>query len=257
MLQFTCGSSQPIDYSRFDGVVAGYHLKLWKEPLLYDIPNKIYRSQFLYGHSHHKPTEGWEWCETIDKWIFERIKKHPKINEWVIVNEFTDDLGVPYPDYSLDSLKRYCEAAQNASPNARLIIGDFKPYLLRKWEAIAKIISELESCGFPVEAGIQTHLKFSALNPFKWNAPIVLMLLPSVIEMFSVPIHFIEASLWYQNDVDRLACDYLWHKLEQIAKDYQIKSFCNWWLNLADIDVGRRMPTFEDLNLYINPHKYK
>lgn len=249
MLQFTCGSSQPLDYSQFDGVVSGYHLSLWKEPRLLDIPDKVYRAQFLYGHKHHNPCP-FSSCESIADWIKKRVSKFPQIHEWVLVNEFTDDLGTPYPDYSLDDLKRYCEAAHTANPNARLIIGDFKPYLLKKWEAIAHIISELKFEGFPVEIGIQTHLKFSALNPLKWNAPVTLMLLPSAIEMFSVPVHFIEASLWYQNDIDRLACDYLWYKLEQIAKDYQIESFCNWWLHPADIEVGRRMPTFEDLTLF-------
>lgn len=250
MLQFTCGSTQLIDYSRFDGVVGGYHLSLWKEPRLLDIPDKVYRAQFLYGHKHHNPCP-FSSCESIAEWIHKRISKFPQINEWVLVNEFTDDLGTPYPDYSLDDLKRYCEAAHTANPNARLIIGDFKPYLLKKWEAIAKICHALKAEGFPIEIGIQTHLKFTAFDPFKWNAPLVLMLLPSVIGMFDIPVHFIEASLWYQSDHDKLACDYLWRKLEAIAKENNIKSFCQWWLIPQDAEVGRRMPTFEKLNLHL------
>lgn len=250
MLQFTCGSSRTLDYSQFNGVVSGYHLSLWDKPNLFDIPNKIYRAQFLYGHRNKSsPRLG----ESIAEWVGRRVKKFPQVNEWVLINEFTDDCGVPYSGYDLDDLKKYCEAAYLANPNARLIIGDLKPYLLRKWEAIANIISELESCGFPVEVGFQVHLKFTTFNPFRWNAPIALMLLPSVIEMFSVPIHFIEASLWYQIEVDSLVCNYLWHKLNTIAEDYQIKSFCNWWINPADTDIGRRMPTFEALTLYQPP----
>lgn len=249
MLQFTCGSTQPLDYSQYDGIVAGYHLSLWEPPKALDIPDKIYRAQFLYGHRDKSPCP-LSGCETIVEWVHKRVSKFPQVQEWVLINEFTDDLGVPYPGYALDDLKYYCEAAYLANPNARLIIGDFKPYLLKKWEAIARIISDLEGCGFPVEIGIQTHLKFSIFNPFRWNAPIVLMLLPSVVKMFSVPIHFIEASLWYRFQSDTLTCDYLWHKLEAIAMDYKIKSFCNWWLHPADIEVGRRMPTFELLKLY-------
>lgn len=249
-LKFTCGSSQAIDYDQFDGIVMGYHLSLWKQPRGLDIPNKIYRSQFLYGHKHHDPCP-FSNCQTTEEWVKKRVSKFPQVDEWVLVNEFTDDLGIPYPNYSLDHLKKYCEAAYSANPNARLIIGDFKPYLTSKWEAIAKICHALKAEGFPIEIGIQTHLKFTAFNPFKWNAPLVLMLLPSVIEMFNIPVHFIEASLWYQLDIDKLACDYLWKKLEAIAKENNVKSFCQWWLTPQDTEVGRRMPTFERLKLFI------
>ena len=253
-MQFTCGSSLPLDLTPFDGVVIGYHWQLFidqngtKNPL--DFPGKIVRAQFLYGHKHHKPCP-FSGCDSIIEWVHRRVKRFPQITEWVLVNEFTDDLGVPYPDYFLDDLKRYCEAAHLANPDARLIIGDFKPYLLKKWEAIAHIISELKSEGFPIEVGIQTHFKFATFNPFRWNAPIALMFLPSTLRLFSVPVHFIEASLWYQDDIDSLACPFLWRKLEMIAKDHKVKSFCNWWVNSIDADVGRRMPTFEDLKLFI------
>jgi hypothetical protein len=244
MLKFTCGSTQSIDYDQFDGIVAGYHLNLGREPCALDIPNKIYRSQFLYGHKHHKPGEGWEHCETITEWVYQRVLKRPKINEWVLVNEFTDDLGVCYPDYKLDDLKRYCEAAHIANPKARLILGDFKPHLLRKWEQIAVICHELNREGFPVEVGVQTHIK-------TYNAPVILDRLPRVIKMFDCPVHLIEASLWYQNDVDRLLCNYFWGKLEGIADQPKVKSFCQWWLCSEDVEIGRRMPTFENLQLYV------
>lgn len=243
MLQFTCGSSKSIDYSGFDGVAAGYHLKLWKEPFVFDIPDKIYRSQFLYGHKHQNPEDAWN-CETLEQWVGKRVKKYPGVQEWVLVNEFTDDLGVPYPHYRLDDLKRYCEAAHIANPCARLIIGDFKPHLLKKWDAIAKICHALKSEGFPVEVGIQTHLK-------TYNAPVVLDRLPCIIKAFDVPVHFIEASLWYWYDLDKMACDYLWGKLEGIADQPKVRSFCNWWLCAEDAEVGRRMPTFENLRLYL------
>jgi hypothetical protein len=242
MLKFTCGSSLPLDYSKFDGVVAGYHLSLWGQPSVFDIPDKIYRGQFLYGHRHQKPDPS-SGCETIAEWVTRRVAKFPKINEWVLTNEFTDDLGVGYPGYKLDNLKRYCEAAHIANPKARLILGDFKPHLLRKWEQIAVICHELNREGFPVEVGIQTHIK-------TYNAPVILDRLPRVIKMFDCPVHLIEASLWYRNDVDRLLCNYFWGKLEGIADQPKIKSFCNWWLTEEDSHVGRRMPTFESLNLF-------
>lgn len=242
MLQFTCGSSQFIDYDQFDGIVAGYHLKLWSEPYALDIPNKIYRSQFLYGHKHRKAEEAWG-CETIKEWVSKRIRKYPLIDEWILVNEFTDDLGIGYPEYKLDNLKNYCEAAHLANPNAKLIVGDFKPHLIKKWDAIAKIIGELISCGFPVEAGIQTHIKTR-------NAPVVLSRLPEVIGAFSCPVHLIESSLWYKNDIDRIMCDYFWGKLQGIAEQHKVKSFCNWWLSSKDVEIGRRMPTFENLKLH-------
>jgi hypothetical protein len=72
--------------------------------------------------------------------------------------------------------------------------------------------------------------------------------------MFDVPMHFIEASLWYKNDVDKFACDYLWGELEGIADQPKVQSFCNWWLCSEDAEVGRRMPTFENLRLFI-PNK--
>jgi len=246
MLNFTNGSSNlsRIDWTAFDGVVAGYWLSLWEHepPTIFNIPDKIYRSMFLYGNKHHKPHPN-SGCDSIKEWVGQRVGKFPKINEWVLCNEFTDDLGVGYPDYKLDNLKRYCEAAHIANPKARLILGDFKPHLFNKWDAIANICHELAK-DFPVEVGIQTHLK-------TYNAPVILTRLPKIIEMFDVPVHFIEASLWYKNDVDKFACDYLWGELEGIANSHQVKSFCSWWLCSEDAEVGRRMPTFESLSLFI------
>jgi hypothetical protein len=242
MQQFTCGSSQPIDYSKFDGVVSGYFLSLWGQPSVFEAPNKIYRGQFLYGHRHHTPDPS-SGCSTIAEWVTRRVSLYPAISEWVIVNEFTDDLGVAYPDYKIDDLKRYCEAAHLANPEAKLIIGEFKPHLLKKWESVSSICLELKAAGFPVEVGIQTHIK-------TYDAPVILARLPEIIEMFDIPVHFLEASLWYKGEVDKLLCPGFWRKLEAIAANRQVKSFCNWWLTKEDSYVGRRMPTFENLKLF-------
>lgn len=249
MQYFTCGSSQPLDLTPFGGVVIGYHWRLFvdqngtKNPL--NFPNKVIRAQFLYGHKHQKPCP-FSGCDSIKKWVGQRVRKFSQVQEWVLANEFTDDLGVPYPNYKLDDLKGYCEAAHLANPQAKLILGDFKSHLLNKWDAIAKICHELKSEGFPIEVGIQTHLK-------TYNAPLILQRLPKIVEMFGdVPVHFLEASLWYKNDIDKFACNYLWSELEAIANSHQIKSFCNWWLCSEDIYVGRRMPTFEGFNLFVS-----
>jgi hypothetical protein len=243
MLKFTCGSSLPLDYSKFDGVVAGYHLSLWGQPSVFDIPDKIYRGQFLYGHRNQKPDPS-SGCETIAEWVTRRVSLYPVISEWVLINEFTDDLGVPYPNYKIDNLKRYFEAAHLANPEAKLIVGEFKPHLLKKWESVSNICLELKASGFPVEMGVQTHMK-------TYNAPVVLAQLPELIGMFnSIQIHFIEASLWYQSEVDKLLCPGFWKELEAIANNHKVKSFCNWWLTEEDSHVGRRMPTFESLNLF-------
>jgi hypothetical protein len=243
MLKFTCGSSLPLDYSKFDGVVAGYHLSLWGQPSVFDIPDKIYRGQFLYGHRHQKPDPS-SGCETIAEWVTRRVSLYPVISEWVLINEFTDDLGVPYPNYKIDNLKRYFEAAHLANPEAKLIVGEFKPHLLKKWESVSNICLELKASGFPVEMGVQTHMK-------TYNAPVILTRLPKIIEMFDVPVHFIEASLWYKSVADKAICNGLWSELISIAEQHQVQSFCNWWLMVEDIEVGRRMPTFESLKLYI------
>ena len=246
-MQFTCGSSLPLDLTPFDGVVIGYHWQSFnqdgtKNPL--NFPNKIIRAQFLYGNKHHKPCP-FSGCDSIIEWVHRRVKRFPQITEWVLVNEWTDDCGVPYPNYSLDSLKRYCEAVYTANPSARIILGDFRPHLLNKWRAIANICHELAK-DFPVEVGIQAHIK-------SYNAPVILARLPEIIGMFGdIPVHFIEASLWYKNDLDKLACDFLWGELEAIANKHQIKSFCNWWLCSEDAEVGRRMPTFESLRLFVS-----
>jgi hypothetical protein len=245
MLQFTCGSSLALDLTPFDGVVIGYHWQPFNQDGTknsLNFPNKIIRAQFLYGNKHHKPCP-FSGCDSIIEWVHRRVERFPQITEWVLVNEWSDDLGVPYPNYSLDSLKRYCEAAYTANPSARIILGDFRPHLLNKWRAIANICHELaKDC--PVEVGIQTHIK-------SYNAPVILARLPEIIGMFGdIPVHFIEASLWYKSDLDKLACDFLWRELEAIANNHQIKSFCNWWLCSEDAEVGRRMPTFENLQLY-------
>ena len=245
-MQFTCGSSLPLDLTPFDGVVIGYHWQSFNQDGTknsLNFPNKIIRAQFLYGHKHHKPCS-FSGCDSIIEWVHRRVKRFPQITEWVLVNEWSDDIGIPYPDYSLDDLKRYCEAAHTANPSARIILGDFRPHLLNKWRAIANICHELAK-DFPVEVGIQTHIK-------SYNAPVILARLPEIIGMFGdIPVHFIEASLWYKNEFDKLACDFLWGELEAIANNHQIKSFCNWWLCSEDAEVGRRMPTFEDLKLFI------
>lgn len=244
MLQFTCGSSLPLDYSKFDGVVIGYHWQFFKNglPNSLDFGGRIVRGQFLYGHTHHAP-HPLSNCETIDQWVGKRVGRFPQINEWVLANEFTDDLGVPYPDYKLDDLKRYCEAAHLANPNARLILGDFKPYLFKKWGAIAKICHELKAEGFPVEAGLQLHLK-------TYNASTVLYRLPRVFNMFDCPIHIIEYSLWYKNSMDKIIYKYVPKTIEDVLKKFNVKSFCNWWLCEEDTGIGRKMPTFEGLKLF-------
>lgn len=242
MLQFTCGSTQPIDYAKFDGVVSGYHLSLWGQPSVFETPGKVYRGQFLYGHRHQKPDPS-SGCKTMVDWVTKRVSNFPQVTEWVLINEFTDDLGVPYPNCKIDDLKRYFEAAHLANPEAKLIVGDFKPHLLKKWESISSICIELKASGFPVEVGVQTHIK-------TYNAPVVLARLPELIGMFDIPIHFIEASLWYKGIADKLLCDGFWKELEAIAVNRQARSFCNWWLCTEDADVGRRMPTFESLKLF-------
>lgn len=253
MLNFHCGSTQPIDESKFDGVVIGYHHQLFsndgeQNPL--DFPGKIIRSHFLYGHQHKKPHPLSE-CETIEQWVKRRVNRFPNVNEWLLVNEFTDDVGVPYEHYKIDDLKRYYSAAYEINPNAKLIIGDFKPYHLKKWRAIANITNELKEIGIPIEVGIQNHLKFVATNVFRWNAPVVLSLLNNVIDMFDCPVHFIECSLWYKHPFDKVACKGYWNELLAIAKNNNIASFCQWWLTEADAEVGGKMPTFKDLKVYI------
>lgn len=253
MLKFNCGSTLPIDNSKYDGVVIGYHYKLFNDngeqnPL--EFPEKIIRSQFLYGHADKKPHLLSE-CETIEQWVSKRVTRFPKINEWILVNEFCDDVGVPYEYYKIDDLKRYYGAAHEANPNAKLILGDFKPYHLKKWRAISNICNELKSIGIPIEVGIQNHLKFVTTNIFRWNAPVVLTLLPSVIGMFDCPVHFIECSLWYKNPLDKSISKDCWNNLIKIAEDNNVKSFCQWWLTEVDTEIGEKMPTFKDLKIYI------
>lgn len=253
MLNFSNGSSNlsRIDWTTFDGVVAGYWLSLWEHepPTIFSIPNKIYRSMFLYGNKHHKPHPD-SGCETLVDWVGWKVGQFPQVTEWVLVNEFTDDFGNPYTDYKIDDLKRYFEAAYLANPNAKLILGDFKPYLLSKWDKISAIADELKALGFPVEVGVQNHLKHSGSDVFKNNAPIVLGLMPELLQKFNVPVHFFEVSLWYKEPSDLAFCGQLWNELISIGNQYQVKSFCPWWLYQDDTNVGRRMPTFEGLTLY-------
>lgn len=246
-INFTNGSSNlsRIDWAAFDGVVAGYFLSIWEHepPTIFSIPDKIYRSPFLYGNKHHIPHPD-SGCETLVDWVKWKVGQFPQMNEWVLVNEFTDDLGICYPNYSLDDLKRYCEAAYLANPNAKLIIGEFKPHLLKKWEKVANICQSLKSEGYPIEVGIQTHIK-------TYNAPVILARLPEILGMFdsSIPTHIIEVSLWHKG-IDKVLCGGLWAELLAIANNHQVKSFCPWWLYRDDANLGRRMPTFEGLTLY-------
>lgn len=249
MLNFTCGSTKELDLAPFDGVVIGYHWDIFKEiiPNTDNIPekfeNKIIRSQFLYGNKNKKPPEKTE-CETIEQWIYKRISKFTQVKEWVLINEFTDDCGTPYQHYGLESLKRYCDAAYSANPDIDIIIGDFRPWNINKWMGISKIINDLKKSGFPVKVGIQTHIKTK-------NALVFIKNLPNIIDMFNLgDVHLIEASLWYFIDLDYIFCKDIWLQLIEICESKKVVSFCDWWLNVEDSNVGRRMPTFEKLNLY-------
>lgn len=255
MLNYTCGSTKDISLDKFDGVVMGYHWSLFRNfnPNTNNVPeqfkNKIIRSQFLYGNKHKKPEETSK-CETIEQWVFQKISKFQQSKEWVLVNEFTDDCGTPYQYYDLESLKLYCDAAYRANPDIDIIIGDFRPWNSRKWVGIAKIINSLKSSGFPVKVGIQAHIKTLNSIAFINN-------LPTVIDMFCEgDVHLIEASLWYSNSIDSILCENIWDKLLKICEDKKIVSFCNWWLTVDDSISSRKMPTFENLNLYVKDNIY-
>ncbi len=251
MRYFTCGSSMPIPpdiFSKFDGVVAAYYWNLWgeieakdKRPSVFNFSEgKIIRSHFLYGNTHQTPLRESTGCQTIEEWVERRISRFPQVNEWVIVNEFTKyETYRYYPGYSPEEVIKYCKILHTINPEAKIIIADFKPWMLDKWLESIRIVVELGlKNNLPIELGIQTHIKTI-------NAPLFLAQLQRILKFYQnvCPVHFIEASVWHTTKVDKILTNTIWDGLIKIASHYNIASFCPWWLNEVDEEM---MPSFEN-----------
>lgn len=243
---FTCGSSLQIPpdiLSRFDGVVANYFWDLpgmGINPSVFDFSEgKIVRHHFLYGNKHTKPPIK-SGCKTIEEWVRKRASAFPKVNEWVIVNEFTGNTPYSYyRGYNPGEVISYCKAVHEINPKAKLIIADFKPWETDRWLKSIKIIIEMGlEAGLPIELGIQTHIKTI-------NAPVILYQLVKILKTYKnlCPVHFIEASVWHSTVLDKKLVNTIWCHLVDIAIDYNVASFCPWWLNEIDEE---KMPSFDD-----------
>lgn len=247
MRLFTCGSSLPIPtdiFSNFDGVIAGYYWDLWdtnpNRPSVFNFSEgKISRSHFLYGNKDRKPPTQSK-CKTIEDWVRKRVSKFPEIDEWVIVNEFTGEFPYTYyPGYNPEEVISYCKIVHEINPEAKLIIADFKPWMIGRWLESIKLVVEMGlEAGLPIELGIQTHIKTI-------NAPVILTQLPRILKTYKnlCPTHFIEASVWYSTELDKKVVNAIWCNLVDIAIAHNVVSFCPWWLNEVD---EAKMPTFEN-----------
>ena len=246
MQWFTCGSKAeipPYILNKFNGVVAaGHHLSLWDNPSVFEqFPGKTIRAHFLYGNKNrgvgirsNQPT--------IKDWVRERVAMFPQVNEWVLVNEFTGDVANSfYPGYSPQEVVEYFRIAHEANPKAKLILADFKPWMLDRWLiSIKPIVEKLVFLGVPIELGIQLHIKTK-------NAPTVLSRLYRILDAYKpiCPIHFIEVSVWWHRSLslDQHLLPGYWKEIIKIGEDYDVKSICPWFLHPLDED---RIPTFEN-----------
>lgn len=267
MRLLTCGSRLEIPSSvmqQFSGIVGGYFWNLWNTPNLQDYSQKYEKSEvwhnFLYGNRHRIPDVS-SGCVTIEEWIKQRVssKKAQCVTHWVLINEFTDSKGNPYPGYEYENIKKWLITANQANPEAKLIIGDFRPYQLQKWQKIKELCDRLLSENIPLHGvGIQVHFKtWNAHNPvFGGNliSPYYLDALPIVIQYFDgiLPVHLIEASGWHHYSESPEQLISLWQEVIDIATQNDVETFCPWWLNQSDEPQNdtdknhKSMPSFEE-----------
>ena len=101
MRLLTCGSRLEIPSNvmqQFEGIVGGYHWKVWNTPTLLEhaqIHGKTeIWSNFLYGNKHTvlRPDSC---CDTFEEWFFKHVNRFQYVTHWVLVNEFTNDKGIP------------------------------------------------------------------------------------------------------------------------------------------------------------------
>ena len=254
---FTCGSRSeiPVDViNKFDGVVGGYFWGDWESPTPREVAKKYQKTKirngFLYGNKHTNPDLS-SGCATIEDWILKKIRLNAYVNQWVLVNEFINerDNFNPYPNYDIENLKRYFAITNKVNPDAELIIGDFRPHQLKRWQKIKAICEQLLSENIPIHGvGIQVHFKTRNAHSRIPGVPYILDALPAVIKLFDgvLPVHLIEVSGWHHYSEKPEVLTPLWDEVLAIASTGNVASFCPWWLNEDDVGYPRKMPTFEE-----------
>ena len=243
---------------QFDGIIADHFFykktDLEIQQLISEYEKTLIRRGFLYGNKHRKPDAN-SGCITIEEWVSKRIAEFPSVNEWVLVNEFLDNNFNPYPGYEYENLKSYFLAANQASPNAKLILSDFRPYQLGRWQKIKTIVERMLSENIPIHGvGIQVHFKTRNAVSFIPGIPYYLDALPIVIKMFDgvCPVHLNEVSLWHHYSEPPLKMQAAWEKLLTISLSLNVESFTPWWLvnpwdnGVFDSGKSKPMPSFEE-----------
>lgn len=261
MKLLTCGTRHdiPVDImNNFEGIVIDYFWYKKYDVEVIELARKynksLIRRSFLYGNKHSKPDSD-SGCSTIEEWVGKRVATFPSVSEWVLVNEFLDNNFNPYPGYEYENLKSYFLAASQANPNAKLILSDFRPHQIGRWQKIKSIIEQLLSENVPIHGvGIQVHFKTRNAVSFIPGVAYYLDALPTVIKMFDgvCPVHLSEVSLWHHYSEPPSKMIPLWEKLLIISDSLNVESFTPWWLvnpwdnGIFDGGKSKPMPTFEE-----------
>lgn len=265
MRLLTCGSNLEVPdkiMAKFDGVSGGYYWTLWGSPDLQAIAQKYGKSEiwcnFLYGHRNQTPDPS-SGTYSIEEWVTKRVANYPYVTHWNLINEFINDRDKfnPYPNYEYADIRKYILAAKAVNPSIKVIISDFRPYQLERWQKIKAIIEQLLTEEIPIDGvGIQVHCKTSNAHTKIPFVPYMLDALPLVIQMFDgvVPVHISEASMWRHYSEPQSKVTKLWKELLTIAESLNVESFTPWWLvepwdkvtGVYDNKLTDPMPTFQE-----------
>lgn len=265
MRLLTCGSRSEVPseiMQNFDGVFAGYFWDLWSQQPnvnVKKIADKYGKAEiwstFLYGNNHQSPDPA-SGTSTIEEWVKKRVSTYSFVTHWNLINEFINDRNNynPYPGYEYENIKKYLLVAKEANPDIKLIISDFRPYQLDRWQKIKSICEQLLTENIPLDGvGIQVHCKTTNAHSIIPGVPYILDALPTVIKMFNgvLPVHIVEASMWQRYDEPQSKVVKLWNELIMICKSLNVESFTPWWLmepwNDGVYDEGKTnpMPSFQ------------
>lgn len=224
----------------FDFFVEGYYIKRNT-----NLQNKPTHQIGLYG-SRKLP----EWRNPL-KDEFDYLSRiltcAPKADTLILATEFISSIPDRcYPKYNIEDLRQYIGYVKDINPNIKIMLSEYRPVFLYRWQYLKEIIKTLNKDKVLVDkVGIQLHLKEGLKADLVLGGAVPTIL--KILEPLRVAVSFNEVSVWHHNKSNWDSTHKVWQRVLDLASNTIVSEIVPWWLYRCDSLTP--MPTFQHYKL--------
>lgn len=206
-----------VDFADRNNLIVRGHMMVWGR----SIPEWV------------RDMESYQFSATIKDYIFETMKRYPKIIDWDVCGEGYEDNGnlrETILSYHLGSnwIERCLLWANEARPDARLFYSEFKLHRIQKQQSILNLIENCKNNDIPLD-GISVQLHHTVAGVLR------LLGLKGFLKKIhdrNLSIQFSEVTLWNHSSnpgrVELLSHAIAFNELLRMALDIGVDTFNIW-----------------------------